>query len=103
MTFGISQAMNTSTTYGWLVTQVTSGGPADKAGLKAGTRQAQIAGELVTVGGDIITAINGKKITNLDDLSTYLEEYTSPGQTIDVTIVRNNETLTLPLMLEARP
>jgi S1-C subfamily serine protease len=103
VTFGISQAMSTNTTYGWLITQVTSGGPADKAGLKGGTKQAQIAGELVTVGGDIITVINGTKITNMDDLSTYLEEHTSSGQTISVTIERSRETVTLSLRLEARP
>ncbi|MCJ7719240.1 trypsin-like peptidase domain-containing protein [Candidatus Bathyarchaeota archaeon] len=103
MTFGIAQAMNTSTTYGWLITQVTSGGPADKAGLQGGTKQAQIVGQLVTIGGDIVTAIDDAKITNIDDLSTYLEEHTSPGQTISVEIVRNNETLILSLKLEARP
>lgn len=103
MTFGIAQAMNTSTTYGWLITQVTSGGPADNAGLQEGTKQAQIAGQLVTIGGDIVTAIDDAKITNIDDLSTYLEEHTSPRQTISVEIVRNNETLTLLLKLEARP
>jgi S1-C subfamily serine protease len=103
MTFAIAQAVNTSTTYGWLITQVTSGGPADKAGLQEGTKQAQIAGQLVTIGGDIVTAIDDAKITNIDDLSTYLEEHTSPGQTISVEIVRNNETLILSLKLEARP
>ena len=103
MTFGIAQAMNTSTTYGWLITQVTSGGPADNAGLQEGTKQAQIAGQLVTIGGDIVTAIDDAKITNIDDLSTYLEEHTSPGQTISAEIVRNNETLILLLKLEARP
>jgi S1-C subfamily serine protease len=103
MTFGIAQAMNTSTTYGWLITQVTSGGPADKAGLREGTKQAQIAGQLVKIGGDIVTAIDDAKTTNIDDLSTYLEEHTSPGQTISVEIVRNNETLILSLKLEARP
>jgi S1-C subfamily serine protease len=103
MTFGIARAMNTSTTYGWLIMQVTSGGPADKAGLQEGTKQAQIAGQLVKIGGDIVTAIDDAKITNIDDLSTYLEEHTSPEQTVSVEIVRNNETLILSLKLEARP
>jgi S1-C subfamily serine protease len=103
MTFGIAQAMNTSTTYGWLITQVTSGGPSDRAGLQGGTKQAQIAGQLVTIGGDIVTAIDDAKIANIDDLSTCLEEHTSPGQTISVEIVRNNETLIRSLKLEARP
>jgi S1-C subfamily serine protease len=83
--------------------QVTSGGAADKAGLRGGTTQVQVEGTSVTIGGDIIIAINGTRITDLDGLSTYLEEYTQPGRTINVTVVRNNQILTLPVELQARP
>jgi len=103
MTFEIAQAMNTNITYGWLITQVTSGGPAASAGLRNGTTQVQIAGTWVTIGGDIITAINDAKIRNADDLSTYLEENTVPSQTVNVTVVRNNQTITLPVTLGTRP
>lgn len=103
MTFGIAQAMNTNLTYGWLITQVTNGGPAYKAGLRGGINQVQIAGKLVTIGGDTIIAINDTRVTSMDDLSTYLEEYTSPSQTISVVLVRANETLILSVKLEARP
>jgi S1-C subfamily serine protease len=103
MTYGIAQAMNTNVTYGWLVTQVTSGGPADKAGARAGTNQVQVAGTTVTIGGDIIIAIDNTRITNSDDLSTYLEENTLPGQTISVVVVRNNVTLILSVKLGSRP
>lgn len=103
MTYGIAEAMKVNVTYGWLIAQVTSGGAADKAGLIGGTTQTQVEGTTVTIGGDIVIAINGTRITNIDDLSTYLEEYTLPGQTINVTLVRNNQTLTLPVELQARP
>ena len=103
MTYGIAQAMKVNVTYGWLIAQVTSGGAADKAGLTGGTTQAQVEGSTVTIGGDIITAINGTRIKNGDDLSTYLEEYTLPDQTINVTILRNDQTLTLPVILGTRP
>jgi S1-C subfamily serine protease len=91
MTFETAQAMNTNVTYGVLIAQVTSGGPADKAGLK---------------GDDIIIAINATyiamRIRSMDDLSTFLEEYTSPNQTVNVTIVRNKQTI-LPVKLGTRP
>jgi S1-C subfamily serine protease len=103
MTYGIAQAMGTNVTYGWLVEQVTSGGPADKAGVRAGSNQVQIAGTTVTIGGDIIIAIDNTRITNNDDLSTYLEENTLPGQTISVVIVRNNVAQTLSVTLGSRP
>jgi len=103
MTCEIAQAMGTDVTYGWLVTQLTSGGPADDADVQDGTKQALVAGEVVTIGGDIIIAINETRITNTDDLSTFLEEFTLPGQTISVTIVRNNQVTALAVELGARP
>jgi len=103
MTYEIATVMNVNVTYGWLIVQVTSGGPADEANLRSGTQQALIAGEYVIIGGDIIIAINETRITNMDDLSTYLEEYTSPNQTVNVTIVRNNQTMTVAVKLGTRP
>jgi S1-C subfamily serine protease len=103
MNYDIAKALNVDVTYGWLITGVTSGGPADKAALKGGTSQIQVSGSSLTVGGDIIIAFDGTRIRNTDDLSTYLEENTLPNQTIDVTVIRNEETLTLPLTLGARP
>ncbi len=103
MTYRIAQAMNTDVTYGWLITQVASGGPADQATLKAGTKQATIDGSTTIIGGDVIIAINGYRIRNIDDLSTYLEENSLPGQTITVTIVRESKVMDLSLTLGTRP
>ena len=103
ITYEIAAEMGTDVTYGWLIAQVTSGGPADKAGLQGGTQQVEIAESLVTIGGDIVIAVNGTRITSIDDLSAYLEEYTLPGQTVNLTIVRDNETTIIPLELERRP
>jgi S1-C subfamily serine protease len=103
MTYDIAHQLNLNTTYGMLITDVTSGGPAEKAGLKAGTKQVTIDGSSVTVGGDVIIAINGSRIVNGDDLSTYLEENTLPNQTITVTIVRNGSTMDIPVTLGTRP
>jgi S1-C subfamily serine protease len=103
MTYAIAQAMNMSETYGVQITQMTTGGPADNATLKASTATAQIEGTPVPIGGDVIIAINNTRIRNMDDLSSYLEEYTTPGQTINVTIIRNVQTQIKPVTLEARP
>jgi len=76
MTCEIAQVMEVNVTYGWLITQVVGGGPAANAGLRGGTKNVLIAGKYVTIGGDIIVAISGTKITGLDALSTYLKENT---------------------------
>ena len=107
MTYEIARAMNVNVTYGWLIAQVTANGPAAEAGLHGGTKQVSIEGESVTIGGDIIIAINttyaAARIRGTDDLSTFLEEYTLPLQTVNVTIVRNNQTMILPIELGTRP
>lgn len=103
MTYEIADVMGTNVTYGWLIAQVTSGSPADNAGLRGGTKEVTVVDEEVIIGGDIIIAINGVRITSIDDLSAYLEEYTLPEQTVNLTIVRDNETTTLPLELASRP
>ena len=103
MSYEIAEEMNTNVTYGWLIAQVTAGGPSEKAGIQGGTQQVNVVDQTVVIGGDIVTAIDGTRITGIDSLSAYLEEYTLPGQTIDVTIVRDNQTSIIPLVLEPRP
>jgi S1-C subfamily serine protease len=107
MTYEIAEAMNGNVTYGWLIAQITADGPAATAGLRGGTEQVTIIGESVTIGGDIIIAINATyweaRIRGIDDLSTFLEEHTLPDQTIYVTIERNGQTMILPVILGTRP
>jgi S1-C subfamily serine protease len=103
MTYEIAKAMGVSVTYGWLISQVTSGGPADEANLQGGTQQITAFGQTVTIGGDIIIALSGTRIKGIDDLSTFLEEHTLPGQTIDVTIIRSGQTMTFSLKVGTRP
>jgi len=103
MTYEIAKEMETDVTYGWLISEVSSGGPADKAGLQGGTEQVEIVDRLVSIGGDIVIAIDGTRITSIEDLSAYLEEYALPDQTVNLTIVRDNETIIIPLELGRRP
>lgn len=103
MTYEIAEAMDVNVTYGWLITQITSGGPAYQADLQSGTQTVVVAGSYVVIGGDIITAIDGARITNLDDFSTYLEEHTLPDQTVNATIVRDNEMMSVLVKLGMRP
>jgi S1-C subfamily serine protease len=95
MTFEIAQTMNTNVTYGWLVES------SNVAGLKGGTSQAVVLGSTVKLGGDIVTAINGVRITNSDDLLSYLEENTLPGQTVSLTVTRGSETIAVSATVSA--
>jgi S1-C subfamily serine protease len=87
MNYQIAQAMGSSVTYGWLVESVSASN-----GLKGGSTQVSILGSNVIIGGDIIIAINGNRITNTDDVLSYLEQHTLPGQTANFTVIRNGQT-----------
>jgi len=103
MTYEIAQRISTDMTYGWLIAQVTDGGPADQAGLKGGNQQVVISGQNVVIGGDVIIEIDGTRIKDMDDMSSFLEANTLPGEIIEVTVVRSGQVLTLSLTLGSRP
>ena len=83
-------------TQGAYVLSVIPGSPADEAGLVG-------AGAQMGQGGDLVIAIDGLPIANFSDLNTYLVFETEPGQTIELTVIRDSEPVTLPLTLTARP
>jgi S1-C subfamily serine protease len=94
MNYQIAQAMSTTVTYGWLVEQVSANN-----GLKAGSTQTSILGSTVIIGSDIITAINNTRITNTDDLLSYLEQHTLPGQNVNFTLIRNGQQQTVQVTI----
>jgi S1-C subfamily serine protease len=94
MNYLIAQAMGTSVTYGWLVESVSTSN-----GLQGGNTQTTILGSRYILGGDIIIAINNQRITNADDLLSYLERNTLPGQTANFTVVRNGQTQTVSVTI----
>jgi serine protease Do len=75
---------------------LTPGGPADQAGLIAADPQ-------TGRGGDLIIALDGEPIQEFADLNSYLVFHATPGQEIQVTLLRDGEQLTLPLVLGSRP
>jgi S1-C subfamily serine protease len=103
MSYQLALASKTNITYGVLVEQVTSGGPAAKAGIRAGTKQVDISDTQYLVGGDIIISANGTRLINTDALSSYLEENTVAGQTVILGIVRGGVFMNVTVTLGARP
>lgn len=104
LTRSLAEAMKLpATTRGALIAEVVSGGPADKAGLKGSNTQVTIDGNAATVGGDVITAINGQAIKQMDDLIAYLNDNTKVGQKVTVTYLRSGKQQTAEVTLTARP
>jgi len=99
----LAEPLNLPVTSGVLIRGITVNSPADKAGLRGGNSITEVRGQPVCIGGDIIVAVNGQYVRTMDELVTYLVTFTAPGDTINMMIVRGQETFEVPLLLETRP
>jgi S1-C subfamily serine protease len=91
---------------GAIVNLVLEDSPADQAGLSGGTEASGTSYPSICPeqrGGDIILAIDDQPVTRFDDVLSYLQSSTSPGDTVTLTIWRDGETLAVDLTLSARP
>lgn len=84
---------------GVVVNTLVQGGPADKAGLH-GTTTDQYGKKH---GGDIVVGLNGQKITEFEQLVSYLERNTAPGDKVVLDILRNGTELQLDVVMGERP
>ncbi|MFB6292172.1 MAG: S1C family serine protease [Candidatus Nanohaloarchaea archaeon] len=99
----IAEAMGLDNATGFMVVEVVDDSPAEEAGLRAGESTAVINGRETTVGGDVIVAIEGEKVTGINDILLKLSQDTRVGETINVTVIRDGRKVTLPVTLEPRP
>jgi S1-C subfamily serine protease len=87
MDYFSAKSMGTSVTYGWQIKSVVNGGPSDG----------------VLRVNDIIIAMNQTVIKNNDDLASYLEQHTLPGDRIVLTVIRSDSSPDVVVTLGPRP
>lgn len=90
-------------TRGILVNTIVPNGPADQGGLRGSDTTFTYKETQISIGGDVITAINDEAITAFDDLVSYLARETQPGQTVTLKIIRDGKSQTLNITLGTRP
>jgi S1-C subfamily serine protease len=88
---------------GVLVVDVTEDGPADDAGLVGSTKEIEVDGLPLNVGGDIILRIDDQVVNDFDDLISYLSESTTVGQTVELELLRDESPLNVEVTLGERP
>ena len=103
------RAMGLPTNYkGVIVASVSPDSPADKAGLKgidtqddsnSGTTLPQPSSQTA----DIITAIDGHSVVQIDDIINYIESQKDVGDNIKLTVNRDGQIMDLAATLQARP
>jgi S1-C subfamily serine protease len=84
---------------GFLVEEVAFGSPAEAAGLKAGQRAVTVGERTIVLGGDIITAVNGKKVTTLGEITRGLLS-SRPGQKVTLTVYRDGHFFPVEFVLQ---
>ena len=100
ITLYAQEALGLPQSSGVYLTEITAGGPADLAGLRAGNDPTP-SGYLA--GGDLIIAIDDNPVRDFSDLITYLLNNTSPGDTILLDVLRDGEEIQIDLILGKRP
>jgi S1-C subfamily serine protease len=100
---GLAEALNLPVRSGVMISTVSADSPAAKAGLHGGNRLGMVRGYTVCMGGDIIVAADGEYVNNLDALLYHMVVNNAPGDTITLRVVRGEDTLEVPVLLEARP
>jgi S1-C subfamily serine protease len=88
---------------GALIIEVAEGSPASEAGLQGADRAVEVLGQDLSVGGDLIIAIDDQPVSSMDDLIVYLVKHTRPGYRITLNLLRDGEEMPVDVILAPRP
>lgn len=101
----IAKMINLKEAVGFLVVNVTEGSPAQISGVQGGNETIHLNGTPLRIGGDIITSIDDKPVRKVDDILSYLENYKSIGDKVNLTVLRGQdlEKKDISMILTARP
>jgi putative serine protease PepD len=97
----LAQALSLPVKEGFMVERVTPNGPAARADIRGGDRRIVAGMRYMMIGGDILVAINGQKISSQLDLNLALNRK-RPGDSISVTLYRGREKMDVKVALSER-
>ncbi len=97
----LAQALSLPAREGFMVERVTPNGPASRAGIRGGDRRIVAGMRYMMIGGDILVAVNGQKISSQLDLNLALNRK-RPGDSISVTLYRGSEKMDVKVALSER-
>ena len=105
VTPALADDIDLSVEAGVYVTFVSPGSPADSAGLQGAFGSESEAAQSSTLagGGDVIVAADGQAVASIEDLAGYFDREKSPGDTVELLIVRDGQELSLEATLAEWP
>ncbi|MDR0555343.1 MAG: trypsin-like peptidase domain-containing protein [Treponema sp.] len=86
---------------GLLVSRTKRNGFAEQAGIRQGSEPVRYGSNVIYLGGDIITSVDGMKVNSLADLYSALED-NKPGERVAVELLRSGKAVTLQVTLADR-
>ena len=98
----LARKLGLDTSFGGLVSEVVSGGPAEEAGIEGGDEKLTFQAGRYRIGGDVILEVDDQKIVGPDDLAKVVAAH-EPGDKVTVTILRDGERKQVELTLGKRP
>jgi S1-C subfamily serine protease len=98
-----SRALGLSVKDGVMIATVSPGGPSAKAGLRGAQRRVRVGNFMVAAGGDVIVALEGQKITSVDDLTAFLDDNKKAGDDLRVGVLRDGKPVTVTVRLGELP
>lgn len=88
---------------GFLVTEITSGSPAERFGIRGGGTLREINGRQIELGGDVIVAVDNVTVRKIEDLLSYLQSAKSVGENVILSVLRDGKTQEIDMTVAARP
>ncbi|HEX7280201.1 MAG TPA: trypsin-like peptidase domain-containing protein [Solirubrobacterales bacterium] len=98
----LARKLGLDTTFGGLISEVVSDGPAEKAGLRGGSDKLSFQAAQYRTGGDVILQVDGRDIVRPDDLAEVIAAH-QPGDEVTLTVLRGGEREQVKLTLGERP
>ena len=95
----IARDLNLAVDHGALIQSVVEDGPAEKAGLRAGSTA---TGDGIAAGGDLIVEVDGKEVRDSDDVPAAIADE-QPGDKVEVVYYRGDDRRTATVTLGKRP
>jgi S1-C subfamily serine protease len=99
----LAEAMGLPVDYGAYISEVVEDGPAAQSGLHGSLRDTVFEGRQLTIGGDVITAINGVNVDSFGDLLVYIAMNVMPGDEVSLTVFSDGKYEDIKVTLQERP
>ena len=103
LSLDVVEAMDLPVDRGAIVIAITPDSPADDAGLRGSNESVKITGGEITIGGDVIVAIDEQRVNQFEDILVYILRYAKVGQKVELRIIRDGRERLVEVKLGERP